>query len=339
MDLELQRARAGRLWPVLTDVAATPGSTITYGALGDATGLHHRSLSIPLGLIQDFCTEHGTPQLTSLVVLQDTRRPSTGNAVSGEELAREYEAIAGFAWSSVANPFAAEDVPDMWWDGLGAEKYWLESTDRPDLGVNLLAPISNVAGQMLVRFVNDGDVVLHYHQPTRSIVAFSIAHGFPQETTMRWPDRISSPEVPARVEELIHFTELDEPVTLEAIRERDTEIREIKSRLEAENHGATIYYPFAIWDHEIRPSQGMYLSKLPVEVLRLYPDMAAQVGEGIDLLEVAEGTQDISKLPTAGARPPVGASSGRSATSGRQSDEKKKKAVEDWAMKRATKLF
>jgi hypothetical protein len=192
---------------------------------------------------------------------------------------------------------------------------------------------------MLVRFVSDGDVVLHYHQPTRSIVAFSIARGFPEETTMRWPDRLASPEVPARAEELIHFTELDEPMTLEAIRDKDADIREIKSRLEADNPGATIYYPFAIWDHEIRPSQGMYLSKLPVEVLRLYPDLAAQVSEGIDLVEVTEGTRDTATLPRPGARPPVGASSGRTTTAGRQTDEKKKKAVEDWAMKRATELL
>jgi hypothetical protein len=147
MDEPLQRSRAGRIWPVLTEVAATRGATITYGALGDATGLHHRSLSIPLGFIQDFCSELAYPQLTSLVVLQGSRRPSTGNAVPAEELEREYKAINAFDWMSLANPFAEADVPELWWDGLPAEKYWLESTDRPDLGVNLLAPISNVAGK------------------------------------------------------------------------------------------------------------------------------------------------------------------------------------------------
>ena len=62
-----------------------------------------------------------------------------------------------------------------WWDGDSAESYWMEITDRSDLGVDLKAPQRDDSGAekwtyALVREVSPGDVVLHWSTPARAIV-------------------------------------------------------------------------------------------------------------------------------------------------------------------------
>jgi hypothetical protein len=37
----------------------------------------------------------------------------------------------------------ADRVPERWWDGDAAEIFWLEITDRDDLGVDLHAPAAD----------------------------------------------------------------------------------------------------------------------------------------------------------------------------------------------------
>ena len=53
-----------------------------------------------------------------------------------------------------------------WWLDRPDERYWLEVTDRPDLGINLKAPQVNERGaefwNSLLRHVRPGDVVFHY---------------------------------------------------------------------------------------------------------------------------------------------------------------------------------
>jgi hypothetical protein len=71
---------------------------------------------------------------------------------------------------------------NRWWDGQPGEDFWLETTDRPDLGVDLKAPQVNDAGHVDpgytgIREVADGDVIFHYHLPSSAIVAWSRAIG------------------------------------------------------------------------------------------------------------------------------------------------------------------
>ena len=56
---------------------------------------------------------------------------------------------------------------NRWWAGRPAEIYWLETTDRADLGVDLRAPQRDDGGAenwsyALLTEVEDGDVVFHY---------------------------------------------------------------------------------------------------------------------------------------------------------------------------------
>jgi hypothetical protein len=38
-------------------------------------------------------------------------------------------------------------MPERWWDGRPEERYWVEITDRADLGVDLAAPQLNEDGR------------------------------------------------------------------------------------------------------------------------------------------------------------------------------------------------
>jgi hypothetical protein len=58
-------------------------------------------------------------------------------------------------------------MADRWWQNKPAERYWLEATDREDIGANLQAPDADASGRdnwryTLFRETAPGDVVFHY---------------------------------------------------------------------------------------------------------------------------------------------------------------------------------
>src|ERR1039458_3204792 len=78
-----------------------------------------------------------------------------------------------------------------WWAGSPEERFWLEITDRPDLGVDLKAPQLGDNGSeywsySLVTEVQDGDIVFHYHKPASAIVAWSRAVGTVWSEAIVW---------------------------------------------------------------------------------------------------------------------------------------------------------
>jgi hypothetical protein len=70
-----------------------------------------------------------------------------------------------------------------WWIDQPEEHYWLEITDRDDLGVDLNAPQTRDGSDAphwsydLINEIDDGDIVLHFHKPAEAIVAWSRASG------------------------------------------------------------------------------------------------------------------------------------------------------------------
>jgi hypothetical protein len=234
------------------------------------------------------------------------------------------------------NPFSNDNLKNThsWWESSLEEKFWVESTDRTDIGRNLLAPISTHAGQKLVAFVEDGDVVFHYYQPTKSIVAFSVAKGFPKIDEIRWPDRKKSEISPAYKIDLINYTELDQPITLKEIQDKQGSIRTIKSALDKKYDGKSIYFPFQIPKEKvIQPAQGAYLSKMPKALVDLFPTAVQQLR--VDIApEISHIKSPItSRLATykpTTPKPPAESSYGI------QTDEKKKKATELRGMALAT---
>ncbi len=87
-----QRVNAGKLWPLLTAIAKSKG-TSTPGELGPRVGVVQRSVNTSLELIAEQCKRAGLPPLPVVV------KGSQGD--DDEAFQRVYE----FDWSSVKNPF------------------------------------------------------------------------------------------------------------------------------------------------------------------------------------------------------------------------------------------
>ena len=97
-----------------------------------------------------------------------------------------------------------------WWDEMPEERFWVEITDRADLGSDLAAPQFNEEGRSywsydLVKEVAEGDVVLHYAaRPNNVIASSSRAIGDPYGDMLTWGahgqagggDRLSPTSVP-----------------------------------------------------------------------------------------------------------------------------------------------
>ncbi len=74
-----------------------------------------------------------------------------------------------------------------WWAADPTKCYWIEFTDRDDLGSNLRAPAVDESGKenwryALFKQAALGDIVFHYHTPQDAIIGVSRIAGpwFPQ---------------------------------------------------------------------------------------------------------------------------------------------------------------
>ena len=146
-----------------------------------------------------------------------------------------------------------------WWQADPAERYWMEITDRADLGADLHAPHVDDAGReywsyALVTAVQPGDVVLHWHKSllgAPGIVGYSTAAEGPVADEILWASQgtygrtraLTGPE-PSWRYALTGFTTSARPVTQEAFRQAEMELRKIKEQLEAHYTGS-LYFPFA----------------------------------------------------------------------------------------------
>lgn len=136
---------------------------------------------------------------------------------------------------------------DRWCIEEPEERYWLETTDRAELGKDLNAPQADETGRenwsySLVREVADGDVVLHYSKRDRAILAWSRAAGGSWEDAVRWAAHgTSSRGIVVPYERPGWRHGLDgpfplPPVTLEEIRAREANLGRVRADLE-ERHG------------------------------------------------------------------------------------------------------
>src|SRR5690242_11399833 len=85
---------------------------------------------------------------------------------------------------------------NRWWQGDDDERYWLEATDREDIGVDLKAPEADGSGRESWRYTlfkeaQPGDVVLHYDKrAARSgIVGWSFVSGPWRSAPIVWAAR------------------------------------------------------------------------------------------------------------------------------------------------------
>ena len=78
-----------------------------------------------------------------------------------------------------------------WWDTKSDEKYWVEITDRNDIGADLKCPQTNDKGKLnwsysLIRSIWPGDIIFHYSTRRRSFTGASVAGGPIEERPIMW---------------------------------------------------------------------------------------------------------------------------------------------------------
>ncbi len=166
----------------------------------------------------------------------------------------------------------------------------MEITDRGDLGEDLNAPQRADNGRefwsySLIREINDGDVVFHYHKDAKAIVAWSRASGAVWEDTVLWgahgmvarSARVRPYRRPGWRHGIEDFKPIGSPVTLTNLRARETDLRSIYELLVGE-HGASVYFPVNFYPGSLRPAQG-YLTKLPKAVVTMFSSLTASAEE------------------------------------------------------------
>jgi hypothetical protein len=99
-------SRAKKAWPLLVQRAKEKnGSPFTYGELCAELGLHPRSASWFLGVIQSYCKRHNLPPLQALVVNKKTRLPGrgyTGSPSTRDDHDLELSKVRKYRWPSKA---------------------------------------------------------------------------------------------------------------------------------------------------------------------------------------------------------------------------------------------
>jgi hypothetical protein len=108
----------------------------------------------------------------------------------GALIARRSGSVAAIHGELSMDTVAAMSELNRWWEGLPSERYWMEITDREDLGSDLWAPKFDDGGRAywgynLVTEVRYGDVVLHWHktlQGAPAMVGWSLVSGPPEHS-------------------------------------------------------------------------------------------------------------------------------------------------------------
>jgi hypothetical protein len=219
---------------------------------------------------------------------------------------------------------AGEQAMARWWDGNPEERYWLEATDRPDIGADLKAPETDDSGRenwrySLFKETQVGDVVLHYDKRVDGILGWSLVTGPWRSAPIVWAARGSYArrkgtqpyERPGFVIPLEHFQRLPLPLTLNRIRTREGELRTIREQHKQE-HRKPLYFPFDTPDKRpIQLHQG-YAFKLPRAFLDVFPELMVISDPTEDDFQEAAAAlakDGAFKLPPDGPVPPTPKSS------------------------------
>lgn len=177
---------------------------------------------------------------------------------------------------------------DLWWQHDPREQFWLESTDRADLGADLRSVCRDARGlenwrHTLFRHALPGDVVFHYDKRRQAVVRVSRIAGAPEPIELLWLPRgpttrrsVVSTVQPGYRMALAHGADLAEPVTLAQLRAARDDLAQVLTGLRARHRGA-FYFPFEISGRPVRLLQG-YAFKLPADVLTIFPQLARATG-------------------------------------------------------------
>jgi 5-methylcytosine-specific restriction protein A len=195
---------------------------------------------------------------------------------------------------------------ERWWSGLETERFWLEATDRVDIGQDLRAPQADDSGAdnwryTLFKEVQSGDIVLHYdkHAGSGGIIGFSTVAGPWEASPIIWAARGSYArnkgtqphERPGFILPLQDFTRLPEVLSLDDIRAKVASLRLLVGQLQ-DLHKKPLYFPFELTPKRPpRLLQG-YAFKIPSSFIHLFPSLSEALG-----VQVAESVQTDTRNP------------------------------------------
>lgn len=162
---------------------------------------------------------------------------------------------------------------NTWWLLDPAERYWMEITQRSDIGKDLKCPMRPVWSSRLVSHVRPGDRILHWSKQCvdlkPGLIGWSEAIGMPSTLDMSGQDCANGASWFVPLGGLNYF---DSPVPSATIREKRPDIFELRKRLET-IFGKPVYFPFIQYgEDQIRARQG-YLAKFPVKLFEVIPDI------------------------------------------------------------------
>jgi hypothetical protein len=174
----------------------------------------------------------------------------------------------------------------IWWQDDRAQRFWLEITDRPDIGVDLHCPQRDASGHRtpgysLIWWVRRDDVVFHYDKNQSAITAWSRAVGKVVEAPVVWLShrgatrrRLGSAQAqPGWWVDLEGPYLLNQPLTLTQLRAQGAVVRAVMDGQRERVSGA-VYFPFFFYGgRDLRPMQP-YLNKLPAELVAALPELA-----------------------------------------------------------------
>jgi hypothetical protein len=176
---------------------------------------------------------------------------------------------------------------NQWWAGDPRQRFWLETTDRTDIGIDLHCPQRDARGAhtpgfSLIWRIQPGDVVLHYDLNKRAVTAWSRAAGHVTEGPTVWLSHRAATRRRLHTERAQPgwWLDLDGPfpvepsLTLAHIRESAQDLRAVLDRLRSDYPGS-LYFPFSFYGGTQPRPQQPYLAKLPAEFVELFPMLAA----------------------------------------------------------------
>jgi hypothetical protein len=175
---------------------------------------------------------------------------------------------------------------DYWWESDPEEKYWLELTDRVDIGTNLHTPQTNQSGKefwgySFVKLTQPGDVVFHFDKRKGAIVAFSVVADLPvREERIKWVARGKSAKGiirhwrPGWMRSFSNHFILEKPITLANFRDQGNNIKKMVDSIPLNlSKKKALYFPFELKSSRpMRPMQG-YVFKFPKSMIDIFPEL------------------------------------------------------------------
>lgn len=176
-------------------------------------------------------------------------------------------------------------MSEFWWAKDPEERFYFEITRRPDIGIDLRAPLSarggsDTPGYSLVNEVQKGDFVIHYKSDLEQIVGVSRATGEKLQEPIWWAARgkyarkanVKEQWLPGLRIILEHYQELSRPIPMSEVRDKKEMIFKLRDALATKFPDNALYYPWTKYGDSLRTFQS-YLAKFPKEATIFFPEI------------------------------------------------------------------